>query len=154
MRQPLYCVTQCIQCDTHSHSYDCRIHLHFMSTVMILDFLEMATKKVEGYTASTNENDSDRDSYLKEWLMDKLKDPIDIRTPAADFKKIVLSIGIEAGYKIKRGEIDPKDKSPELPCPLSVFAIPESGRELMGDLYKEASKILEKEEASGKRTRI
>jgi len=124
------------------------------TTSEVLTFLEMATAKVEGYVPSPNEQDSDRGDVLKSWLMCELERPIDIRTPIAHFKKIALSIGVEGGCQIKRGEIDPQDRIPESAAPQTLFGIPESGRELLGELYKEAAKILEGDKVSGKRARV
>ena len=116
----------------------------------ILDFLKTAESEVAAYTASPDEEDHKRDKELKEWFMCELKAPIDIRNARADFKSLLFTIGIEAGYEIKRREADPTHPFPDGICPMFLHGIPESGRKLMRDLYDKGMKLLMKEEKANK----
>lgn len=120
----------------------------------ILDFLKTAESEVAAYTSSPDEEHHDGDDDLKQWLTCELKAPIDIRNARADFKSLLFTIGIEAGYEIKRREADPKHPFPDGICPMFLHCIPESGRKLLRDIYDKGMDIIEGKELSGKRARV
>ena len=79
---------------------------------------------------------------MKTWLKSVLNYPIDIRDARTSFRKIALSIAIESGYNVERREFDPNDLFPDVIYSPGLRLVPESGIQLMNDLYKEAEKIL------------
>ena len=125
---------------------------------LIFDFLNEAETKMKSYKSLIDEEDSDREGMVKNWWRDEFRKPIDIRHAYTDFKKLVLTIGVEGGVTgIKRGEFDKNCPNPDQDCPRALYSIPESARDFMKELYEngmEIIKLIEAKETPAKRARV
>jgi len=112
------------------------------SICTILDFLEMATKRIEAYAPDPIENVTHSNVEYFKWAINgELHKSIDIRTPFEDFKTIVMWLGVEGEFEIKRGDLGP-GPNPDTIAPIETCFCP-TFRVLCGELYKSGVCVLD-----------